>query len=279
MKTKLLLFALFCAACAKQVDHETEKSAITELINDETRYAAAADTSNWKKCWSNTEEAMFTMTSADGTQQFSGWKNIQDAMKETKPFELKLTRDNYQYIIGTDVAFVSFDQQDNWGGGSERKNKETRTLRKLDGEWKIINTNVIGVSSFEKGDFPSYHMAKENIPVGMKAPKTILRSKSGLGGMTAAYNELPAGGDMSPLFEGLPGNSCTAPHWGYILEGSVLIKYVDGKEETVNAGEIFYWPAGHVPFVKQNLKLIDFSPEAELNVVLAHIGKKMAEKK
>lgn len=280
MKPAILLLALLSVACSKQVDTEAEKSAITKLIDDETRYAAAADSANWKKYWNHTDESGFTITGAEGTQQFKGWKAIQTGLTtDAKPFDLKITRDNYQYTIGNDLAFVSFDQEDNWGGTEGRKTRETRTLRKADGEWKIVNLNVIDVSSFDKKTADSYHIAKENIPVGMKGPKTILRSKSGLGGMTAAYNELPAGGDMSPLFEGLPGNSCTAPHWGYILEGSIRIKYVDGKEETVNAGEIFYWPAGHLPFVEKDVKLIDFSPEAELNVVLAHIGKKMAEKK
>jgi hypothetical protein len=275
MKTSFFLSLALCIACAGQPDYEKEKSAIATLIDQETHYAAAADSSNWKKCWTNTDEAMFTITSAAGAQQFRGWHNIEAALKGGEPFELKLQRDNYQYMIGNDVAFVSFDQQDNWGG-TENKNKESRTLRKIGGEWKIVNVNVIGVSSFDKVQSASYHAAKENVPVGMKAPKTILRSQSGLGGMTAAYNELPAGSDMSPLFEGLPGNSCTAPHWGYLLEGSIRIKYVNGKEELVKAGEIFYWPAGHIPFVEKDVKLIDFSPEDELNEVLAHIGKKMA---
>ncbi|MEX2233931.1 MAG: hypothetical protein WD824_17325 [Cyclobacteriaceae bacterium] len=278
MKPTILLLTLLSVACTKQADHEAEKSAITKLIDDETRYAAAADSASWKKYWRQTDESLFTITGAEGTQQFQGWNAIQTGLTtDAKPFNLKIKRDNYQYTIGNDVAFVSFDQEDNWGGSEDRKTKETRTLRKVDGEWKIVNLNVIDVSSFEKANSPSYHIAKENIPVGMKAPKTILRSKSGLGGMTAAYNELPAGSDMSPLFEGLPGNSCTAPHWGYILEGAIRIKYVDGKEELVKAGEIFYWPAGHLPFVEKDVKLIDFSPEAELNVVLAHIAKKMEQ--
>lgn len=277
MKNLMLISAFWCWACAGSVDHDSEKASIDKLIDNETRFAAAADTVNWSRCWNTTDEATFTLAGADGTEQYKGWKDIKTLLTGAQPFDLKLKRDNYLYTIGSDVAFVSFDQQDNWGGVEGRKTKETRALRKIDNEWKIIHANVIGVSSYEKPKVASYHIVKENLPVGMKAPKTILRSQRGLGGMTAAYNELPAGSDMSPLFEGLPGNSCTAPHWGYILEGSIRIKYVDGKEEIVNAGEVFYWPAGHLPFVEKDVKLIDFSPEADLDMVMAHIAKKMQE--
>ena len=42
-------------------------------------------------------------------------------------------------------------------------------------------------------------MKKEDIPVTMEAPGTIMRGLSGYGGMTVAFNEIPAGTDMSPL--------------------------------------------------------------------------------
>lgn len=117
MRTSILLFVLLCVACSESVDPEAEKSTITKFIDDHTRYAASADSVNWAKCWSNTDEDMFTLTGAHGTQQYSGWKTVKKAMNK-KPFELQMKRDNYHYTIGEDLAFVSFDQQDNWGGGS-----------------------------------------------------------------------------------------------------------------------------------------------------------------
>jgi hypothetical protein len=276
MKTPIFLFVLLCFACSQSIDPETEKSVITKLIDDETRYAAAADSANWKKCWSNTDEAMFTIASAEGAQQFTGWQTIQAFMKDAQSFDLKLKRDNYHYTIGNDVAFVSFDQYDNWGGTEERKTKESRTLRKIDGEWKIVNVNVIGVSSFEKARTASYHVAKEKIAID---PKTSLRAQPGLGGMYVGFVEVPAGTDFTPLFAGLPHDMCSSPHWGYIFEGSIRIKYADGKEETVNKGEVFYWPAPHTAVVEKDVKFIDFSPEPQLRMVFDHIQKKMEAQK
>lgn len=117
---------------------------------------------------------------------------------------------------------------------------------------------------------------KEEIPVTMQSPGTVLRALPGLGGMTVAFNEFPAGTDASPLFEGLKNNSCQCPHWGYIIEGELLMKYDNGAEETLSTGDVFYMPPGHTAIVNKDLKLIDFSPEKEFKEVMDHIAKKMA---
>jgi hypothetical protein len=116
---------------------------------------------------------------------------------------------------------------------------------------------------------------KEEIPVAMQAPGTIMRNMKGWGGMTVAFNELPTGTDFTPLLEGLENNSCQCPHWGYVTEGELLLKYDDGTEETVASGDVFYMQPGHTAMVKKDLKMIEFSPERELDVVMEHVGKKM----
>ena len=118
---------------------------------------------------------------------------------------------------------------------------------------------------------------KEEIPVTMQGPGTIMRGLPGWGGMTVAFNEIPAGTDMSPLLQGLKNDSCQCPHWGYVLEGEILMKYDDGKEERLTNGDVFYMQPGHTAIVERDAKLIDFSPEKELNEVMEHIAKKMAE--
>lgn len=111
----------------------------------------------------------------------------------------------------------------------------------------------------------------------MEGPGTTMRGLPGLGGMTVAFNEIPAGTDFSPLLQGLKNNSCHCPHWGYVVGGSLLVKYDNGTEETLNEGDVFYLPPGHTALVTKDLKFLDFSPEKELNEVMSHIAKKMAE--
>ncbi len=118
---------------------------------------------------------------------------------------------------------------------------------------------------------------KEDIPVTMESPGTVMRGLAGYGGMTVAFNEIPAGTDFAPVLAGLKNNSCQCPHWGYIVEGELMLKYDDGTEENLVTGDVFYMPPGHTAIVKKDLKLIDFSPEKELKIVMDHIAKKIAE--
>ena len=55
------------------------------------------------------------------------------------------------------------------------------------------------------------------------------------------------------------------------------MKYDDGTEEKLQAGDVFYMQPGHTAVVEKDTKLIDFSPESELKEVMDHVAKKMAE--
>ena len=118
---------------------------------------------------------------------------------------------------------------------------------------------------------------KEDIPITMQSEDRTMRGLPGYGGMTIGYSELPAGTDMAPLLHGLENNSCHCPHWGYLIEGAIRMKYDNGTEEVITTGDVFYLPPGHTAIVEENMKFLDFSPEKELNEVMEHIGKKMAE--
>ena len=118
---------------------------------------------------------------------------------------------------------------------------------------------------------------KTDLPVRMEGPGTIMRNLPGYGGMTVAFNEIPAGTDLTPLLEGLENNSCHCPHWGYLVEGAMKVIYDDGSEELIQTGDVFYLPPGHTAIVEKDTKIIDFNPEKEFGEVMDHIGKKMAE--
>ena len=45
-----------------------------------------------------------------------------------------------------------------------------------------------------------------------------------------------------PLLEGLPDDRCECPHWGYIVEGSIHVRYADGTEDVNRSGDLYYWP-------------------------------------
>lgn len=120
-------------------------------------------------------------------------------------------------------------------------------------------------------------LKKEDIPVIMQTPDSIMRAQADFGDMTVAFHELPKGTDFTPLLKGLCNDSCHCPHWGYIFQGIFRFIYDDGTEEIFKAGEVFYAPAGHIAIVDEDLKFLEFSPTTELNEVLKNVGERMAE--
>ena len=88
--------------------------------------------------------------------------------------------------------------------------------------------------------------------------------------------DLPPGVDFTPLFQGLPGDLCQCPHWGYIVEGAITLRYADGTEETSRAGDLYYWPGGHVAWTDEGVTFVEFSPPEEIAPVLAHLGAQLA---
>lgn len=125
------------------------------------------------------------------------------------------------------------------------------------------------------------HIAKENVPVKIGAPGLAARQQvdfgdaTGYGRISGEFFSLPAGMDISPLLQGLEGNMCQSPHWGYVIKGTVTVSYADGTQEAVHANDIFYWPPGHTIRVDEDADVILFSPQHEHTEVLDHIIGKM----
>jgi len=118
---------------------------------------------------------------------------------------------------------------------------------------------------------------KENIAVTMQNEGLVMRAQPGFGGMFVSYNEYPKGMDASPLLKGLKNDSCQCPHWGYMIQGVMRIKYDGGTEEVLTAGDVFYLPAGHNGIIEEDTKVLEFNPEKEFLELGEHIAKKMAE--
>lgn len=92
---------------------------------------------------------------------------------------------------------------------------------------------------------------------------------------TMALMQLPAGTDFCAFLEGLPHNHCQCPHWGYVLEGQIDVTYQDGATETVEAGDLYYWPPGHTVSVDRDTRYVEFSPSDQMNDVLDHVVSKL----
>ena len=70
--------------------------------------------------------------------------------------------------------------------------------------------------------------------------------------------------DGTPLLKGLPDDRCQCPHWGYVIAGKVTFRFPD-HDESFEAGDAFYTPAGHAPVKHQpGSEVVMFSPADEL---------------
>ncbi|MBD3332416.1 cupin domain-containing protein [candidate division GN15 bacterium] len=116
-------------------------------------------------------------------------------------------------------------------------------------------------------------MRKEDMPIEVDLPVATFRARE-WDEMTVAFVTLAAGADATPLLEGLPGNRCQCPHWGYMLKGAIHVTYDDGETEVCRAGDMFHWRAGHTVRVDEDTSFLEFSPGDELRKVYDHIGEK-----
>jgi uncharacterized protein (TIGR03086 family) len=123
---------------------------------------------------------------------------------------------------------------------------------------------------------------KEAIPTKMVVPGATARQMldfgdaTGFGKIAGEYFSLAAGTDIAPLLHGLDHDACHAPHWGYMLEGEVVVSFVGGRVATFRAGEMFYWPPGHSVRVVEDAEVVLFSPQDEHVAVLDHMLGRLA---
>lgn len=124
-------------------------------------------------------------------------------------------------------------------------------------------------------------IAKDEVPVKINSPGAVARVRTDFGDASGykkfagEYFSLGAGADIAPLLEGLEGNLCQAPHWGYVIQGQITVTYSDGMEESIKGGDLFYWPPGHTVRVGEDAEVILFSPQEEHGKVIDHMRAKM----
>lgn len=124
------------------------------------------------------------------------------------------------------------------------------------------------------------HVAKNDVDVKMQIPGAVIRQRTDLGSVSGfdkisgEYFSLAKGTDTKPLFEGLEGNACQCPHWGFVLSGQITTTDTKGARETIKQHDLFYWPPGHNVKVDADAELIMFSPQREHTVVINHMIEK-----
>ncbi len=98
---------------------------------------------------------------------------------------------------------------------------------------------------------------KNTLPMRLEAGGVCIQAHD-WSELNVARIRFPKGADATPL-----------------LVGSIHVKYADGSEEVVRAGEVYYWPPGHTVWVDEDYEAVEFSPARPMGEVIDHLNAKL----
>lgn len=118
------------------------------------------------------------------------------------------------------------------------------------------------------------HRSLEELPVELQQGDLVTRYAE-WGDMAVRFADLPAGADMGPVLEGLPGDRCPSPHWGLVLEGAIRVTQADGSADVIRGGQTYYWPAGHTAVAEERTTFLEVGPVAPMRQFSEHAKAKL----
>ena len=96
-----------------------------------------------------------------------------------------------------------------------------------------------------------------------------------LEGYTVGFEYAREDIDGTEFFKGLPDDRCQCSHWGYVISGRVTVRFED-HEEVYEAGDAYFTPPGHIPFVEAGTETVEFTPVEEYRQTMAMVEKNLA---
>ena len=115
------------------------------------------------------------------------------------------------------------------------------------------------------------HGTMDALEVVDGTPEGIDVRRADWGEQLVMFASVMKGFDMSSRLAGLQDDACQLPHWGYCLKGSFRVRYTDGSDETISAGEAFYMPPGHIPEYLEECGFVEFTPARQADEQRAKI--------
>jgi hypothetical protein len=101
---------------------------------------------------------------------------------------------------------------------------------------------------------------KDNTEISWEIDGGGEQRKAEEGGMDIALERWKRGLDTAEYFKDLPDGACWEQHWGYIISGSITMRYNDGRTETLSTGQAYYIAPGHNAYVDEDVELVEFTP-------------------
>jgi len=146
-KSVYFFIVLFCLPLfAQDVNFEAEKEAIKQVCLKETMSYLKRDGFAQRACMTDEHEFVRILYNEENAHG-SSWHGKLDPNKKNEsteklePYPLKIENDDYIFHINGDLAWVSYRQkviEEAPGRTITWDMRENRTLRKENGEWKIV---------------------------------------------------------------------------------------------------------------------------------------------
>jgi len=115
------------------------------------------------------------------------------------------------------------------------------------------------------------HVLLEGLPIARELPGFEGRWTES-GDWHFAYQKAAAGTNLDRMLAGLPDQACPVEHWGYVFSGRLQVRYVDGSDEIVEAGEAFHTAPGHRPHMLDDTVMLQVSRRADHDELLRAVA-------
>ena len=136
---------------------------LLNVLKKETEAFANADFETWKSYWCQTENDYFSYTEQNNVFVVKGWPAMEQTFKAAfqgrKKYDMSFRRENVKMEREGKLVFITFDQYDKLNDAAGEVHKtETRVMKKTKNGWKILSTEVVNMTSYEKSGKELYHI-------------------------------------------------------------------------------------------------------------------------
>ena len=143
MKNSLILIVGGLLLYVQSFGQTSEQEAIKKVCLAETQAYLDFDFDTWASYHVQSVDEQLAWNNPDGTYgSQSGWKEISEGMKawfkDAKKENLKVSQDNFTYVIHGDMALVAYDTRSQNSEGKTTRMRDYRTLVHSNGQWKIL---------------------------------------------------------------------------------------------------------------------------------------------
>jgi hypothetical protein len=149
-----LLLLLASAGFAAAQSTAADEAAIKEVLKHETRAIDARDYAAWASHWIQDSHATMLGVGPTYLLRGAGWEEISSMVKDfmagsPAPDARQVTATDYVFDISGNLAWVRYTQQ--WVSGAESgTTHEHRTLKKVNGAWKIVAMIAVEAGAYGK---------------------------------------------------------------------------------------------------------------------------------